>query len=74
MKYLVTRHPGRYDEKAEAVDEDKLMRILRNTFPPYGSLDNGDAIMIRRSDYLDTGTPDEVESRPKLTLIQGGKA
>jgi hypothetical protein len=47
--------------------------VLRNAFPPYGDLKDGEAIQIRRADYLDTKVPDEVSSeRPKLTLLRGG--
>lgn len=49
------------------IDED-----LSGVLDRIDSLDPGQAIQIRRADYLDTKVPDEVVSEPKLTLIQGG--
>lgn len=77
MSYIVTMEPGTDDEFSwEVLDED-IYRVLRNAFPPYGKLRNGEVIMIRRADYIDTKTHDLLLSvpadRPHLTVLQGGR-
>lgn len=73
MTYIVTMNPGTEDEVAKVIEDDMIHNVLRYRFPPYGDLAPGQAIQIRRADYLDTEVVDEIVfERPKLVLIQGG--
>jgi len=66
---LITLNPDTDDAVSKIVTDDDIERIIRNSL----NLKPGEAIQIRRADYLDTKVDDEVEfKRPKLTLIQGG--
>lgn len=74
MTYLVTLNPDTDHAVSHEVPDDDIHRVIRNAFPPTGYMYPGEAILIRRADYLDTKHDDEVVfERPKLTLIQGGK-
>ena len=53
MTYLVTLNPDTYYARTKVVADDMIDRVVRNSFPPYGKLLDGQAILIRRADYLD---------------------
>jgi hypothetical protein len=67
MTYLVTMDPNTDYAVSKLVSDDGIERVIRNAFPPYGHLDEGQAIQIRRTDYMDV---QEGNERPKLTLVR----
>lgn len=54
MTYLVTMNPDTDYARTRVVADDDIDRVIRYSFPPYGRLVDGQAIMIRRADYIDT--------------------
>jgi hypothetical protein len=73
VTYLVTLDPDTEHAVSKIVKDEDIHRVLRSAFPPYGDLKDGEAIQIRRADYLDTKVDNGVSSeRPKLTLLRGG--
>ena len=70
MTYLVTLNPDTEGAVSRVVSDDDVHSTLNRMC---SGLHNGEAIQVRRADYLDTGVDDEVVfKRPKLTLLQGG--
>ena len=53
MTYLVTLNPDTDYATTKVVSDDDIERVVRNSFPPYGRLADGQAIQYRRADYLD---------------------
>lgn len=55
MKYLVTFEVSDGEDVTRLVDFDELSRIFAESLDPqYGYLNMGEAILIRRADYMDT--------------------
>ena len=69
--------PDTDDATSIQVDESGLDRVLSGLRDRPWILGNGEAILIRRADYLDTRVAEEYSQsdrkRGHLTLIQGGK-
>jgi hypothetical protein len=67
--------PDTDDATSMDVDEAGLDRVLSGLKARPWILDSGEAILIRRADYLDTKVSSEYDgarSKGHLTLIQGG--
>lgn len=63
------------EEVHELSDLDEVLDFVDAALMHPRLIPDGGAILIRRANYLDRPQPDRVVSeRPKLTLIQGGKA
>jgi hypothetical protein len=76
MTYLVTLNPDTDYARTKVVSDDNIDRVIRNSFPPYGRLADGQAIMIRRADYMDINDGVVTLSGRAvghLTVIEGGK-
>lgn len=71
MTYLVSKDGS--DEPALEMAWYEVLGFLELHMGRKGFLANGEALLIRRADYLDTDVSNEVSSdRPKLTLLRGG--
>jgi hypothetical protein len=65
--FLVTQGIGDLNEETFEVSDDDILEFIY-------FLGDGEAIQIRRADYLDAQSEEDVRfERPKLTLIRGGK-
>jgi hypothetical protein len=72
--YLVTTRPETEDAITVQVEVADLHELAETFVSGIRRLADGDAILIRRADYLDTAPKVEVESpRRKFTLVKGGK-
>jgi hypothetical protein len=73
--YLVTTRPETEDAITVQVEVADLHELTETFVAGIRRLADGDAILIRRADYLDVEPLTEVESshgRTRFTLIKGG--
>lgn len=71
--FIVTTNVGTEREVARELEDGDLIDFIERATAHPRFLPDGGIIQIRRADYLDIHDDDEIDYRPKLTLIQGGK-